>query len=121
MDAAVRLAEGAKDERTRDEAAAWLFDLATGAETFDLAEFRRTLRDRYIWHAGHAIAAPSRNARAKRLADRVRLFGLDRWPKWEPFAQPPRQADAVDAMLFLAWKIGPHPIPASPRRLDDLL
>lgn len=124
MDAAVALAVGAEDERTVDQVRAWLVAYALGELDEDEmptpAKFRRAMRDRYLRRAGYEIEARSINDRAERLAERVRTFELLRWPVWEPLAEPPRQADAVDALLFRAWKIGPHPIPASARRLNDL-
>jgi len=116
VDALVSFTAGA--DAAADAARAWLRAWALGELDDDEgmrtpAQFRMALRDCYIRHAAGEIDARSLWGRAGILVERIKTFELLRWPVWEPFAEPPRQADAVDAWLFMAWKIGPLPIPQS--------
>jgi len=113
MDRLAAFLTGRRDPEVIEGLAAELGDWLGGEKMATRIQVRRAMRDRYLRHAGDAIPAASSWDRAGILAERVRLFELDRWPKWEPMSQPPRQADEVDRLLFLAWKLDVHPIPRS--------
>jgi len=119
MTPALRFLAGDRSSSTLDALEAGMRAWLDGEPLPTRCQFRQAMRDRYIRHAGYAIEARSSWDRAGVLAERVKSFEILRWPAWQHFTEPPRQADGVDALLWQARQYGP--LPTTPRRLFALL
>ena len=111
-----------------NEAVAWLagavkeyvrtgdsVESALGVKRYSVLLVRRNQHLRRAW----SMLSGSPWPRSEALARRVRDFESRRWPRVRHESQPPERFDAVDRVLFAAFRLGLS-IPATGRALHGI-